>query len=99
MPANPKYLSKSIAQRISKISAAVLGGYLVSSTFHMALALWLPDHKIVLITSVFTLFILWMALMIIPFLAKNGWKVWGIYLLVTLLFSVAVHYGQIIHPI
>lgn len=98
MPANPKYLTKSVSQRFAKISAALLGGYLVSAVFHMALALWLPDQKVVLITSVFTLFLLWSALMIVPFMAKNGWKVWAFYLLLILLGSIAVYYGKVLHP-
>ncbi|KGL62983.1 hypothetical protein PHEL85_0011 [Polaribacter sp. Hel1_85] len=37
--------------------------------------------------------------MIIAFLAKNGWKIWGIYLLITVLFSIVVYLGKIYNPI
>ena len=98
MPANPKYLTQSKWQRFAKISAAILGGYFVSTTFHLALASWF-NHVNVLITMVFTGFIVWVALMVVAFLAKNGWKIWGIYLLLTLVFSLLIYAGQIYNPI
>jgi hypothetical protein len=99
MPANPKYLTHSISQKIAKVAAAILGGYLVSASFHVALASWLPNYKAVLITSVYTLFLLWCALMVFPFLAKNGWLVWAVYLSLTLVFCIAAYFGKITHPI
>lgn len=98
MPANPKYLTQSKWQRFAKISAAILGGYLVSVSFHLALASWF-NHVNIIITMAFTGFILWVALMIMAFLAKNGWKIWGIYLLLTLLFYSLIHLGQLYNPI
>ena len=98
MPANPKYLTQSKWQRFAKISAGFLGGYIVSSALHLALAFWL-DHRTVLITSTFSIFILWSVLLIIPFLAKNGWKIWGVYLLITLASIIAIYYGKIYNPI
>jgi hypothetical protein len=98
MPANPKYLTQSIWQRIAKISAAILGGYFVSVSFHLALASWI-SHVNIIITMAFSGFILWVVLMIVAFLAKNGWKIWGIYLLLTLLFCGIIYLGQIYNPI
>ncbi len=98
MPANPKYLTKSIWQRIAKITAAILGGYLVSVSFHLALASWI-SHVNVIITMAFSGFILWVVLMIVAFLAKSGWKIWGIYLLLTLIFCGIIYLGQIYNPI
>ncbi|XCF05632.1 hypothetical protein ABI125_13000 [Tamlana crocina] len=97
MPANPKYFS-SPWQRFAKISAGFIGGYLVTITFHMALSFWL-NHVNVLITATFTGFILWASLMVIAFLSKNGWKIWGIYLLLSLLFSVIIYIGKMCNPI
>jgi len=37
--------------------------------------------------------------MVIAFLAKNGWKIWGIYLLLTLLFCGIIYLGQTYNPI
>lgn len=86
MPANSKYLTPAFWPRFSKITAAIIGSYLVTMTFHLMLATYL-DKNIVLITSAFTAFILWATLMILTFLAKNGWKVWGIFLLFSAVFA------------
>jgi hypothetical protein len=97
MPANPKYLTKSPWQRFAKITAAILGGYFVSVTFHLALASWL-NRANVLMTMAFSGFILWVALMVVAFLAKSGWKIWGIYILLTLVFSLFIYLGQTYNP-
>lgn len=98
MPANPKYLTQNKGQRFLKISAAILGGYLVSASLHLALATWF-DKATIIITMGFSGFILWTALMVVAFLAKNGWKIWGIYLLLTLIFSLLIYFGQTCNPI
>jgi hypothetical protein len=92
MPANKKYLTQSPWQRFAKISAAILGGLMVAVTFHMALASWL-DHVSIIITSTFTAFIMWAILMVVAFLAKNGWKIWGLYLLVSAALGVVYYFG------
>ncbi|NIJ45615.1 Ca2+/Na+ antiporter [Wenyingzhuangia heitensis] len=98
MPANPKHLTTSNWQRFAKISAGILGGYLVSVTFHLALSYWFY-HVNVIITSAFTGFILWATLLVLAFLAKNGWKIWGLYLFITLLFSAIIYISKIYFPI
>lgn len=90
MPPNPKYLTHSKWQRFAKISAGFLGGFLVTISFHVALGAWF-SRPYVVITGYFSIFLLWAGLMILAFLSRNGWKLWGIYLLITLLF-VAVDY-------
>lgn len=88
MPANKKYLTTSGWQRFAKLSAGILGGYIISALLHMSLALWIPTHKKMLITSVFTLYLTWCTLIIVPFLFKNGWKTWALYLgIIILLFG------------
>ena len=47
-----------------------------------------------IITTGYTAFILWAALMIIAFLFKNGWKVWGIYLLCILLLGMIIYFNK-----
>jgi Ca2+/Na+ antiporter len=59
----------------------------------LALAAWL-SRKDVLITMAFSGFILWVALMVIAFLAKSGWKIWGVYILLSLLFCLFIYLGQ-----
>ncbi|PIF32326.1 hypothetical protein CLU81_2851 [Flavobacterium sp. 9] len=97
MPANPKYLTQSKWQRFAKITAAILGGYFVSVTFHLALASWFNRANI-LMTMAFSGFILWVALMVIAFLAKSGLKIWGIYILLSLLFCLLIYLGQTYNP-
>lgn len=98
MPANKKYLTKSVSQRIAKISAGLIGGYLVTVSLHMALSYWI-DHVNVLLTLRFGGFILWAGLLILAFIGKNGWKTWAVYLLVTLVFSIIIYFGKIYIPI
>ena len=98
MPANKKYLTQSTGQRIAKVTAAILGGLVVSVMFHLALASWF-NHITVIITSTFSAFVLWAVLMVIAFLGKNGWKTWGIYLLANLLLGIVFYFGNQINPI
>lgn len=94
MPANIKYLTTSRWQRFAKVSAAILGSYLVAMSFHLALAAWICRPEVI-ITSAFSAVILWAALMAMTFLARNGWKIWGLYLLVTAVFLGVCHAGQL----
>ena len=94
MPANKKYLTMSSWQRFAKISAGIVGGYIISALLHIALAYWLPNPEIVLITSVYTLYILWVAIIILSFLAKNGWKLWALYLAIIIVLSVLIYFGK-----
>tara|TARA_Y100001949_G_C15924474_1_gene302804 strand:- start:202 stop:486 length:285 start_codon:yes stop_codon:yes gene_type:complete len=85
MPANQKYLSSSI-QRFAKITAGFIGGYFVTVSFFMTLSMLL-DRAGTMVTLVFGGFIMWAGLMICAFLIKNGWVIWGLYLVLTLVFS------------
>lgn len=98
MPANPKYLNKSPWQSFAKISSGIVGGYLVTSLFHMCLALWLPNAKEVLITSVYTVFMLWITLLIGSFLFKNGWKAWGFYVIISIILFGVYYLGNLNNP-
>lgn len=98
MPANPKYLTKSPWQKFAKISAGILGGYIVCALLHMCLPLWLPNPKAVLITSVFTFFMVWCTLLIIPFLFKSGWKVWLLYIVISVLLYIVYYFGNQKNP-
>lgn len=89
MPANRKYLSSN-GQRFLKISAGVLGGFLVMIFFHNAIGVLLKEKAGLIITTTYTSFIMWALLMVFAFLSKNGWKVWGIYLLLTAVFGAII---------
>lgn len=93
MPANPKYLNPSFWPRFAKISAAIIGSYLVTVSFHLAIASWINRTDVVM-TMAFSGFIVWAVLMVGTFLAKSGLKIWGIYILLTLIFSGLVYAGQ-----
>ena len=93
MPANTKYLTASKWQRFLKISAGILGGYMVSVSLHLALAAWL-DRTVVIMTSAFSAFILWAALIVVAFLAKNGWKIWGLYLIISVVLLFIFYVGK-----
>ena len=99
MPANKKYLTTSFHQKFAKLTAGIFGGYLISALLHLLLAFWLPNHKIVFITSIFSIFLIWMVLIIVPYLSRNGWKVWGIYAALSILLYIGVYLGKIYHPI
>lgn len=85
MPANKKHFSTT-GQRVLKISAGLLGGYGVSLSFFIALYS-LTNFSGVLYTFLFGGFLLWAALLVCAFIFKNGWKAWGLYLLLCLIFS------------
>ena len=86
MPANTKYLTQSLWQRLAKIVAGFVGGFIISALLHMCFALWLPNNKKeILITSIYTVTIVWGVLLIIPYLFKNGWKVLALYLILSII--------------
>lgn len=99
MPANKKYLTKSKSQRFAKVSASILGGFLVSSTFHIAIASLLADRKNLWATYTFSLFVLWCGLMLLPFFFKNGWKCWALYGGFIAVFGSVICFGLFIRPI
>ena len=70
MPANKKYLTNSPVQKIAKITAAILGGYIVTEAFFMALIAWMSPGDVIF-TLRYAGFILWAVLMIFAFIAKK----------------------------
>jgi uncharacterized membrane protein len=64
---------------------------------HLALAAWFK-HTVVLISATFTGFIGWVAFMILAFYAKKGWKIWALYLALTLIFAVVTWLGMRYNP-
>ena len=70
MPANPKYLTNSLAQRLTRLLAGFLGGYCISTLFHLILATFI-SKSIVLITFTFSGFILWAVLFIVAYIPKK----------------------------
>jgi hypothetical protein len=89
MPAKKKYLTKSPLQRFLKITAGFIGGYFVMISFHHLLG-YVVEPKYVVITAAFTGYILWAVLLLFAFLAERAWKVWLVYILLTLIFSLPI---------
>ncbi|MDF2516244.1 MAG: hypothetical protein K0R59_1540 [Sphingobacterium sp.] len=85
MPANKKYLSSPF-QRFLKITAGFIGGYVVMLSFHVLLTSFF-DKKDVVMTAGISGYLLWAVLMLLAFLSKSGWKIWGIYILLAAVFS------------
>lgn len=92
MPAKQKYLS-SPGQRALKISAGLVGGYLLSTTLHLLLALLPGIGFNFLISGTFSGFLLWVVFIILAFLARNGWVIWAIYLLLSFIFGFIAYSG------
>lgn len=86
MPANKKYLTASPLTRWLKITAGFFGGYAVMISFFLMLTFFF-DRKEVLVTGLFSGFIVWALLLLFAFLTRSGWKVWLVYIVLTLLFS------------
>ena len=93
MPANKKYLS-SPRQRALKITAGILGGLIITILFHNAFASLLEEKGWLIITSAYSSFLVWILLMVIAFMSKNGWKIWGIYLSLIILFSITIYFNK-----
>lgn len=52
------------------------------------------DTSMVLMTGLFSGFIIWAILLLLAFLTRSGWKIWLVYLSLTLLFSLP----YLLHP-
>lgn len=85
MPANKKYLTKSPWLRLVKILAGTVGGYAVMLSFHLSLTTFLPKNEVVA-TAFILGYIMWAFLLLWAFVAKNIWRVWLTYIVLTLLF-------------
>ncbi|WDF67278.1 hypothetical protein PQ465_13290 [Sphingobacterium oryzagri] len=85
MPANKKYLTKSPWLRLSKILAGTVGGYAVMLSFHLALTTFLPKDEVVA-TAFILGYIMWSFLLLWAFIAKNVWRVWLTYIVLTIVF-------------
>ena len=79
MPAKTQYLSNK-GQRALKVSAGILGGFLLANALHLVVGSLIEDKTIIVITSAYSIFFFWILFMILAFLFKNGWKAWGVYL-------------------
>ncbi len=91
MPAQSKYLTTG-GQRAVKIITGILGGYLLSASFHLLMASFPAIRDVVIILSSFSFFIIWAGLLLLAFLAKNAWNALFLYLVLSLVFGGAFWY-------
>lgn len=91
MPANPKYLS-SRWSRVGKIIAAILGGFAVTTAVHMAVGSVLEDKSALILTSIYSSWLMWAALMIWAFTFQKARHVLALYFGITLLVSVFIYF-------
>ena len=79
MPANSKYLTNHKGHRFAKISAGILGGFLITAGTMLAIASWTKAPKNIFISFVYLIYIEWCALILVAFLFKSGLKCWAWY--------------------
>jgi hypothetical protein len=89
MPAKKKYLSRPW-KRVSKITAAILGGYVATMLSHIACIKLAANDTPVLMTSAYTTFFVWVGLMVLAFFIHKAWHVWGLYLLIAVLSAAGI---------
>lgn len=92
MPANKKYLS-SPQERVLKITAGFIGGYIIVVSAHFLMAVYWNTVDAILTLRFFG-FILWAVLMILAFLSKSGWKIWVLYLLISAVLLLITNFKQ-----
>ncbi|MEM6633651.1 MAG: hypothetical protein AAF694_28520 [Bacteroidota bacterium] len=93
MPAKKKYLHQSSWAKTGKFTAALLGGLFASIGIHMALALWL-DPRIVISTTLWSMFLVWPAMMLIVYWIKKPWVSWAVMLGLTVVSGLFIFLGK-----
>lgn len=93
MPANPKYLTNPWA-RAGKISAGILGGYILATLLHMSIGISLTNKAPLVMTAVYTFWLTWIALMIFAFYSKKAWKIWVLYLGLSILLGLFIFFNR-----
>jgi len=91
MPAKKEYLTTR-GQRALKITAGLIGGYCLAVAIQMVLSVLIPNRVAVILTGAFSVFMLWVAFMVLAFLARSGWIIWGIYLLSTSVCATIIYF-------
>ena len=94
MPANKKYLTRSKWAKAGKFLAAILGGFLSSTAFHLALAS-VFDTVIVWGTAIYTTFILWGFFILWVYWIRVAWKAWLVSFAVVAVSAVVIYVSKI----
>ena len=89
MPANNKYLIQNTWIKTSKMMASILGALFCTLAIHFVCALILGIDN-VMPTSLFSVFMVWVTLMLGVFWIKKAWVSWLLLSLITLACSVLI---------
>lgn len=89
MPANSKYLS-SRWSRMGKVSAAILAAFILTTSVHLAIGHMMPDKTTLVMTSIWSSWIMWAGLMVYAFTFERAWRVWALYLGLSALFALII---------
>ncbi|MCG8321412.1 MAG: hypothetical protein MI921_18055 [Cytophagales bacterium] len=90
MPAKSKYLSPA-SKRISKVTVAVLGSYVLTMAIHLAVAVMLEDKSPLIFTTGYSAFFMWVFFMVMAFLINKAWHVWGLYSIITMICTAIIY--------
>ena len=92
MPAKQKCLSTP-GQRVLKVSAAILGSFILTTAIHLAIAVLVENQAPLIMTYAYSTFFVWTFFMVIAFLFDAAWKPWVYYLLGTAFCSLIIYFN------
>ncbi|MDN5217294.1 hypothetical protein QQ020_34795 [Fulvivirgaceae bacterium BMA12] len=78
MPAKSQYLSGTWT-RVSKVTAAILGSYVVTMLINIALGTLIKNNPSVIMTTAYSTYLLWVFFMVIAFFMRKAWHVWSLF--------------------
>jgi hypothetical protein len=90
MPAKKEYIPTPLPA-LAKLAAALVGGYCISVSLHVLIAILTKQRETVMFSATFTLFLVWAVVMVLTFLARTAWKIWTLYICLTLLFAALIY--------
>ncbi|WP_438712045.1 hypothetical protein ACSTS3_06155 [Aquimarina muelleri] len=83
MPAKKEYLSGPW-KRFSKLMAALIGAYITTMLFHVALAkVSMPNETPVVLSGSYTGFVVWVGLMVMVYFIKKAWHAWLLFFMIS----------------
>ncbi|MEM8969701.1 MAG: hypothetical protein AAGE93_25000 [Bacteroidota bacterium] len=91
MPANKKYLLTSGWAKASKVTAAILGGLILTSILHILPAL-LWDAELVILCVWFTFPSIWVLVMLFVYWIKSPQRVWGVISSISLIGAAIIYF-------
>ncbi|MGD1840435.1 MAG: hypothetical protein ACFB0B_06000 [Thermonemataceae bacterium] len=90
MPAKKKYLSGSW-KRFSKVTAAILGGFIATMLLHVAIIKRVPYDAPALMTAAYSSFIVWVGFMILTYFIHKAWQVWCLLGAISLMSALVIY--------